>query len=156
MKPQSKIPYVLKQDDQFEYGIIELVNGEAKPSKLGAALTLEAARAALTKQGCDVSAPPQQVGTFEIPPPTASDIKWARKHFRKMREGQKWIVPRTGMVFIKRDGRLELIDFVVPDPVVLPEEMWMTARQLDFAEMSSYFTAAGITVLDCIEGGRVH
>lgn len=74
-------------------------------------------------------------------------LAWDRNHFQSLAEGGTWGVPRSGLVFTKRHGKLILTATMPHDP-----SMPMTAKQLkeyqkaDFDGIKRSFEAAGIPV----------
>lgn len=75
-------------------------------------------------------------------------VEWSRQHFRMMRDGGVWAVPRNGMIFTKRGAELVLTARMPHDPA-----MPITAAQLDeqqrseFDGIKQHFGAAGVKVL---------
>ncbi len=82
------------------------------------------------------------------PPELYAD--WCRQHFALIREGGVWMVPRSGMIFTKREGRLVL---TVEMPYMPEMEGTITAEQLreqqdaEFETIREHFAAAGIEVI---------
>lgn len=69
-----------------------------------------------------------------------SDIAWCKRMFTMMAEKGVWAVPRSGMVFQKMSGRLELIS-AMPGMVDYKE-----FQREDLAIIKDRFGRAGITV----------
>lgn len=83
-------------------------------------------------------------------PPTHPDaVAWSRNHFRTLRDGGSWAMPRSGLIFEKRGSELHLRARMPHDP-----NMPCTAAQLkeqqdgDFEAVKASFGAAGVTVVD--------
>lgn len=82
------------------------------------------------------------------PPELHAD--WCRNLFATIREGGVWMVPRSGMIFTKRAGRLVL----TAEMPYMPEmEGRLTAEQLreqqagEFETIREHFRVAGIEVV---------
>ena len=78
-------------------------------------------------------------------------VAWCRKTFDVIRDGGGWGIPRSGLIFTKRNGRFELTERMPHDPA-----MPITASELreqqdrEFSETVEHFAAAGIEVVDRI------
>lgn len=74
---------------------------------------------------------------------------WCRRQWNLLREGGQWIVPRSGLVFEKRDGALWLI---VEMPWTHALDGVVTAEQLreqqddEYETIRRFFAAEGIDV----------
>jgi hypothetical protein len=78
-----------------------------------------------------------------------SHVAWARNHFRMLVDGGTWALPSTGLIFSKRNGRLELIA-KMPHSSAMPitkDELKEQQKRL-FNETKRHFEAAGISVVD--------
>lgn len=82
--------------------------------------------------------------------PTHPDaVAWSRNHFRTLRDGGSWGMPRSGLLFVKRGEELHLKLRMPHDP-----KMPCTAEQLreqqdaDFEAVKTSFGLAGITVVN--------
>jgi hypothetical protein len=77
-------------------------------------------------------------------------VEWCRRHFAFMREGGVWGIPRSGLIFTKRDGRLILTAAMPWDPAM---EGTITADELraqqdeEFESNRQHFAAADIEVV---------
>lgn len=86
-------------------------------------------------------------------------LAWCRTHYAMMADGGVWGVPRSGLMFVKRNGGLELDDrmpwtrelayaaaegFDVP----LDAEAFRAYQDADFELIRERFEAAGIAVRD--------
>ena len=74
-------------------------------------------------------------------------VEWSHDHFRMMKDGSTWAIPRSGLIFQKRGKELMLTARMPHDPA-----MPITATQLDeqqhsdFVVIKRHFEAAGIKV----------
>lgn len=59
-------------------------------------------------------------------------IRWSRIHFDSMREGADWLIPRSGLVFRKKEGTLVLVE---------------GQNEVEYRVISAHFEAAGIPVI---------
>ncbi len=81
------------------------------------------------------------------PPELHAD--WCRQHFAMIREGGVWAVPRSGIIFTKRNGGLV---WTVAMPWMPEMEGTITAEQLaeqqesDYEAIREHFRVAGIEV----------
>src|SRR6266478_4265172 len=88
-----------------------------------------------------------------------SDVEWSLKTFNSLRDGGRWAVPRSGLIFKRVGGKLELHD-VMPwlhgmDKVLeagadipgSPDEL-RRYQMDDFALIQSAFEMAGIEITD--------
>lgn len=77
-------------------------------------------------------------------------VEWCAAHFALMREGGVWGIPRSGMIFEKREGKLVLVAEMPWQPEMAE---LCTAAQLreqqdeEFEAVSAHFGAAGIAVV---------
>ena len=91
---------------------------------------------------------PDQFNVVFADPVTDEMVEWSRRHFATMADGGTWAVPRSGMIFQKRNNSLVLTARMPHDP-----NMPITAEELDaqqkreYANIKRHFEAAGITVL---------
>lgn len=87
------------------------------------------------------------------------EIAWVRGHLDLMAEGGVWAVPRSGLVFSKRDGALVLIGRMpwtddlaqaLLDGLDVPAgaEAFRAYQDADLALIRGRFEAAGIPVTD--------
>ena len=74
-------------------------------------------------------------------------VEWSRRHFATMKDGGVWGVPRSGLIFQRRDGELVLIDRMphTEEMPVTPEQLAEQQRS-DIAVITAHFGAAGIVV----------
>jgi len=88
--------------------------------------------------------------TFDIvfaTPVLPDMVQWSRRHFDSLKDGGRWAVPRSGMIFVKKADKLVLTLRMPHDP-----HMPITAEELDrqqqreFADIKRHFEAAGISV----------
>lgn len=74
-------------------------------------------------------------------------IDWSRQHFDMLAEGAVWGVPRSGLVFQKRDGALVLIESMPwMDGMPITEEELTEQQESEYQSIKRHFEAAGITV----------
>jgi hypothetical protein len=77
-------------------------------------------------------------------------VEWCRQHFASIREGGIWAIPRSGLIFTKRAGRLVLTAAMPWNPAM---EGTITAEELraqqyeEFEGNRQHFAAAGIEVI---------
>lgn len=74
--------------------------------------------------------------------PKASDLNWCRNLMAVLKDGGKWAVPRSGLVFQKHDDKLLLVE-------MLPG---FTGQAEDAVSIKEHFEAAGFAVEMCIGG----
>lgn len=70
-----------------------------------------------------------------------SDVEWCRFIWRSLKDGGVWMVPRSGLVFTKRD----------PDVFILTERDQIYERSMqeaDFRAIRAHFAEIGVDVLD--------
>jgi hypothetical protein len=74
-------------------------------------------------------------------------VRWCRSLFDSIAEGGVWGVPRSGLVFTKRDGEL-VLTVLMPWSAEMPiTEAELAEQQEDeFQSVKAHFAAAGITV----------
>jgi hypothetical protein len=76
-------------------------------------------------------------------------VAWSRDQYDIIRVGGVWGVPRSGLMFTKRDGWLELTARMPYSPLMpLTAEQLREQQQNDFDIIQRYFAAAGIPVID--------
>lgn len=63
---------------------------------------------------------------------------WCQNLFASLTEGGRWGIPRSGLVFTKREGKLILVERSPGFPA--------EAQDRDFAETKKHFELAGIEV----------
>lgn len=93
------------------------------------------------------------------PPATPADLAWCRDWFATMSDGGIWAVPRSGLIFTRRDGALvltsrmpwtdELAQAVAADVGLdLPPSPGALAayQDADYELILARFEAAGVTV----------
>ncbi len=84
-----------------------------------------------------------------------SHVAWSKRHFAMMRDGGSWALPSSGLIFMKRKERLELVARMPHDPA-----MPMSAAELRelqdtvFEDTKVHFGAAGIFVIDMSKEGK--
>jgi len=77
-------------------------------------------------------------------------VEWSGRHFGLIAEGGVWAIPRSGMIFTKREGQLVLIAAM---PYMPEMDGTITAEQLaeqqdaQFEAVRAHFGAAGIEVV---------
>lgn len=92
---------------------------------------------------------------------TPQNIAWCQTTFMLLAEGGVWGVPRNGLVFTKRNGRLELTERMPFTPELAEaagagKDVPKTAGELrayqdaELEETRKQFGAAGIEVVDAI------
>ena len=76
-----------------------------------------------------------------------SDVVWCRNLFNRLAPGGSWAVPRSGMIFSKRDDSLVLVCEMphVPEMPITAQQL-ATQQQADFNIIKENFGKAGITV----------
>ncbi len=77
-------------------------------------------------------------------------VEWCGRHFDMIREGGVWAIPRSGMVFSKRGGRLELVAAMPWIPEMegtITREELRAQQTLEFSAVRRHFGAAGIDVV---------
>lgn len=81
-----------------------------------------------------------------------SAVAWSKNHFRMMKDGGAWAVPRSGLIFTKRGERLELTARLPYDPAMPMSQTEMREYQeSDFECIKRNFGAAGIAVVNTIK-----
>jgi hypothetical protein len=82
-------------------------------------------------------------------------VAWCRAHWRALRENGRWGVPRSGLVFAKRHGRLALTDRMphMAGMPITPEEL-REMQDADFENTVMHFGAIGVEVIDSTEETR--
>ena len=76
-------------------------------------------------------------------------VAWSRNHFRMLREGGTWAIPRSGLIFIRRGNELQLIARMPHDPAMpCTREQLQEQQDADFDGVKDNFGAAGVTVVD--------
>lgn len=88
-------------------------------------------------------------------PLNPAHVEWSRQMFRTLREGGKWGVPRSGIIFTKRGDRLEATDAMPHDPAmpISPTRLRRQQRH-EFLSIKKHFEAAGVTVVDRTTEGK--
>ena len=74
---------------------------------------------------------------------------WCKRHFASMSEGGVWAVPRSGLVFEKRGGKLVLISQMphsAIEGVDLSEAKLLEFQTDDYESIKAHFALAGIEV----------
>jgi len=67
--------------------------------------------------------------------------------FSLLREGAKWGVPRSGLIFEKRGGKLFLVDIMPWEPgMPIAPNVLLSQQAADIDIITATFKAAGITV----------
>lgn len=74
---------------------------------------------------------------------------WCRQLFASLNEGGTWSIPRSGLIFMKRDGKL-MLHMVMPwmpemEGVITPEQL-QKQQDSEFLEAVKAFGEVGITV----------
>lgn len=88
-------------------------------------------------------------GTFGLGS-NQSYVEWSRQHFRSMKIGGVWAVPRSGLVFTRTGETTLALTEVMPHVADMP----MTPRELfdyqagDFQAIQGYMKLAGVTCHD--------
>ena len=72
---------------------------------------------------------------------------WSKQHYGMMNEGGIWVIPRSGITFQKRDGKLMLID-TMPWQLGMPLDAasLVAAQEADYQAIKENFERAGIPV----------
>lgn len=72
---------------------------------------------------------------------------WSKQHFQMLNENAVWAVPRSGLTFQKRQGKLILID-AMPHMIEMPynEEELREYQESDYQAIKENFERAGIPV----------
>jgi hypothetical protein len=90
--------------------------------------------------------------------PRIQDVAWCASLFQSLAPGGTWGVPRSGLIFQKRDGKLVLINRM-PHEILAPE-FAMSEKELlkfqdeDYDVIKLHFEGAGIPVEKGDEGGN--
>jgi hypothetical protein len=77
-------------------------------------------------------------------------IEWSGRQFAMIREGGVWAIPRSGMIFAKRGGRLELVAAMPWMPEMegtITREELRAQQTLEFFAVRRHFGAAGVEVV---------
>jgi hypothetical protein len=80
---------------------------------------------------------------------TSNDhIQWCSNMFAMLNEGGTWAVPRSGLIFQKRNGEF-VLDKQMPWQPDLPgtPEDWAAFQADDFSAIREHFGAAGVKVV---------
>jgi hypothetical protein len=86
-------------------------------------------------------------------PLNPAHVEWSRQHFRTIAEGCTWGVPRSGLIFTKRGGRLELTARMPHHPAMPVTPLKLKRQQRhEFLNVKRHFEAAGIPVVDLTGG----
>lgn len=89
---------------------------------------------------------PERLKDAEISP---DHIEWSRNIFQTLREGGIWAVPRSGLVFQKREGKFFLVQRMPWDESYpIPREEMRNFQTHDLRLISRYMRAAGVLVED--------
>ncbi len=93
----------------------------------------------------DASSPPDANPDFD--PSNPEFQEWSRKMFAAMKDGAVWGVPRSGLIFTKRDGGL-VLTAEMPWIPFLPMKRadWWEHQTTDFNAIKEHFGAVGIRV----------
>jgi hypothetical protein len=72
---------------------------------------------------------------------------WCRSLFASLADDGVWAIPRSGLLFTKRDGKLLLIAKMPHDPEMpISAEELNAAQEADYEYTKQHFGEAGITV----------
>lgn len=83
----------------------------------------------------------------------AAHVAWSRSTFRIIKDGGTWGVPRSGLIFVKRGDRLELIERMPHHPDMPVTSLRFRRQQLhEYLSIKKHFGAAGIAVIDATRG----
>ncbi len=75
------------------------------------------------------------------------DISWCRRQFAMLVDGGVWGVPRSGLVFTRRDRALVLTAIMPHEPTMPLSPCQLRRYQArDYADIRRHFQAAGIPV----------
>lgn len=90
---------------------------------------------------------PVQDGNPDFDPSNPEFQEWSRKMFAAMNEGGIWGVPRSGLVFEKRNGALVLTAEMPWVPFMpMKKDEWWDHQTGDFNAIREHFAAVGIRV----------
>jgi hypothetical protein len=86
----------------------------------------------------------------DAPPPAFAHIQWCRSLMACMRDGAFWHVPRSMLVYRKKDNTLTLIERgpMPPSDGAMTEDVWAGYQRDDHANTKRVFEAAGFVVYD--------
>lgn len=72
-------------------------------------------------------------------------IQWCKNQYELVEENGVWAVPRSGLVFQKKDGKFTLVMRI---PIADPDKKkeWEELQEADYEAIKEHFEAAGITV----------
>ena len=72
---------------------------------------------------------------------------WSKSHYAMMNEGGVWAIPRSGITFQKREGKLVLINAMPWSPMMpLDAASLVAAQEADYQAVKENFERAGIPV----------
>jgi hypothetical protein len=85
--------------------------------------------------------------TENYDPSNPDFIAWSRSMYNSLNEGGMWGVPRSGLIFTKRDGGLVLVSQMphIDGMDVTPEQL-AEQQETEFDSIREHFAAAGIDV----------
>jgi hypothetical protein len=79
----------------------------------------------------------------------AAHVAWSRQMFATLAEGGRWGVPRSGLIFIKRGGKLELTERMPHHPAMPITPLRLRRQQRhEFLNVKRHFGAAGVEVVE--------
>lgn len=84
----------------------------------------------------------------DYPRDSAESKTWCRNTFNMIREGGTWGVPRSGLIFTKRDGKLVLtVAMPWTEGMPITEAKLREQQEWEFNLNRDHFGAAGIEVI---------
>lgn len=75
-------------------------------------------------------------------------VEWSLRHFQMLAEGGAWAVPRSGLIYTKRDGRLVLTAIMPFDKEMPISAQLCKQQQSEIDGIKLHFEAAGVPVDD--------
>lgn len=74
-------------------------------------------------------------------------VEWASNLFKTLNEGGAWGIPRVGIIFRKRNGRMVLTDLMPHHPdMPISEQELLRQQEIMYRDCKRHFEAAGIPV----------
>lgn len=75
--------------------------------------------------------------------------QWCRLMWAGMKEGGRWGIPRSGLIFAKQEGRLVLVDSMPHmDGMPITVDQLLQQQQSDFNATVDRFGRVGVEVVD--------
>jgi len=72
-------------------------------------------------------------------------IQWCKAQYELVSENGTWAVPRSGLVFQKRDNKFVLV-MKIPIPDSDKKQKWEQLQEEDYQTIKEHFEAAGIEI----------